>query len=216
MNSPMSRGSSSTVTSSFKFKLYLATAGFGLAAGLIAALATSAIILLAEKVTSLPVGTFYIVLSSAIFQTQSQATFYSIELGFLMHILVGALIGLVISSILFFGVSRKSLQMHAPNIIKYAPVYGLVAGFVIWIGLFIPITFGIMLPLLNSHQGNNIIKEQTSAGVFSIAKDRLLSMMNQVIVSSLVFHLFYGLLTIILTRSMYETYLQKKERSLLR
>ena len=210
------RGSSSTVAASFRFKINVAIAGFGLAAGLIATLAISAIILLAERVTSLPVGTFYFVLSSAIFQTQDQAAFNSIELGFFTHLLAGALIGLAISLVLFFNISRKSLQKRTSNIMKYAPVYGLAAGFVIWIGLFIPITFGIMLPLLNSHEGNNIIKEQTPRGAFTIAKDQLLSMTNQVIISSLVFHMFYGLVTVILTKSMYEVYLRKEERSLLR
>ena len=211
--------SSSIVTSSLsRLKIHLAKASFGLVAGLIASLAISVIILLAEKVTSLPVGTFYLVLTSAILQTQGQTAIVSIEIGFLIHLLAGALIGLAISSILLFRMpERSSLSpSRALAIIKCAPVYGLVAGFVLWVGLFLPITFGIMLPLLNSHEDNNIIREHTSSGVlFTIAKDELLSIMNQVILSSLAFHLFYGLVTAILAKSMYEAYHKRKEKRLL-
>ena len=213
--------SSSIVTSPLsRLKIHLAKASFGLVAGLIASLAISVIILLAEKVTSLPVGTFYLVLTSAILQTQDQAAFMSIEIGFLIHLLAGALIGLAISSILLFRMPERSSLLlsssRAPAIIKYAPVYGLVAGFILWVGLFLPITFGIMLPLLNSHEDNNIIREHTSSGVlFTIAKDELLSIMNQVILSSLAFHLFYGLVTAILAKSMYEAYHKRKEKRLL-
>src|SRR5919199_627338 len=219
MKSKADHSSSITTSSLFRLKLHLARASFGLVAGLIASLAISAIILLAEKVTSLPVGTFYLVLTSAIPQIQDQTAFISIELGFLMHLLAGALIGLAISSVLLFRTPEKSPSLspsRASSVIKYAPIYGLVAGFVLWVGLFLPITFGIMLPLLSSQEDNHIIRAHTSSGVlFTIAKGQLLSIMNQVILSSLAFHMFYGLVTAILVKSMYEAYYMRKEKRLL-
>lgn len=112
MKNSTDSGSSNIVAASFRFKLTVATAGFGLTAGLIATLAISAIILLAERLTSLPLGTFYFVLSSAIFQTQDQVVFSFIELGFFMHILAGALIGLAISLLLFLIYQEK----HCKNV----------------------------------------------------------------------------------------------------
>ena len=203
----------------FRLKIHLARVGFGLVAGLIASLTISAIIFLAEKVTSLPVGTFYLVLTSAIPQTQDQTAFLSIEIGFLMHLLAGSLIGLAISSVLLFRIPERSSTLspsRVSTIIKYAPIYGLVAGVILWAGLFLPITFGIILPLLGSHEDNNIIREHIPSGVlFTIAKDQLLSIMNQVILSSLAFHMFYGLVTAISTKSMYEAYYMRKEKRLL-
>ena len=208
-----------TSSSLFRLKIHLARVGFGLVAGLIASLAISAIIFLAEKVTSLPVGTFYLMLTSAILQTQGQTALLSIEIGFLMHLLAGSLIGLAISSVLLFRTPERSSSLspsRVSTIIRYAPIYGLVAGVILWAGLFLPITFGIILPLLSSHEDNKILREHISnEALFTIAKDQLLSIMNQVILSSLAFHMFYGLVTAILVKSMYEAYYMRKEKRLL-
>lgn len=99
-------------------------AGSGLAAGAISSLAISALILLVEKIADLPVGTFYLVLVSALLQMQEH-TVTTVALGFLLHLAAGSVMGVVIS--VPFCVSKRSFVSSG----RYAPVYGLAAGFVL-------------------------------------------------------------------------------------
>ena len=85
----------------------LAVVAAGAAAGFVASLALSALILLAERVAGLPIGTFYLVLVSSI----SQAADYSIlaiAQGLLLHLLAGTGIGIILSAP--FAVSKKSVR----------------------------------------------------------------------------------------------------------
>ncbi len=191
-----------------RIKPWLAVAGSGLAAGLISSLAISALILLVEKLADLPVGTFYLVLASVVLQTQAH-TVDTIALGLLMHLAAGSVIGLVIS--IPFVVSKRLLASAD----RYAPVYGLAAGFALWLALFLPITFGVMLPLLNSLD-SQLIRQQVPTGeVSSIATDELLSIMDRVIAGSLAFNMFYGLLAVILTRLLFEAYMRRHQQVIL-
>jgi hypothetical protein len=186
-----------------RLKPRLAMAGSGLAAGLISSLAISGLLLLVERISDLPVGTFYLVLVSALLQTQ-EYTINAVALGLLMHLAAGSVIGLAIS--VPFIASKRSFAASG----KYAPAYGLAAGFALWAVLFIPVTYGIMLPLLNSIDSEAVIRQQTPAGqVYAIATDELLAMIDRVIIGSIAFNVFYGLLVITLTRSLYEAYLRR-------
>lgn len=181
-----------------RFRPGLAMAGSGLAAGLISSLAISGLLLLVERMSELPVGTFYLVLVSALTQTQDY-TAGAAALGFLLHLAAGGIIGLAMSAI--FAWKRFA---------RYAPAYGLAAGFALWAALFLPITYGIMLPILNSLDGEQAIRQQVPAGrIYTVATDGLLAMMDRVIIGSLAFNMFYGLLAAVLARSMYETYLRR-------
>ncbi|WP_415282273.1 hypothetical protein [Candidatus Nitrososphaera sp. FF02] len=113
----------------------LAVVAAGAAAGLVASLALSALVLLAERVAGLPIGTFYLVLVSSI----SQAADYSIlaiAQGLLLHLLAGTVIGTILSAP--FAVSKKAYGTLG----ALSPAYGLAAGALIWAALFLPITYG--------------------------------------------------------------------------
>jgi hypothetical protein len=195
-----------SISISQAFKPRLVVTGSGLAAGLIASLAISALVLLVEKVAELPVGTFYLVLASALLQTQEYAL-GMVALGFLMHLAAGSVMGLAISAP--FSVSRRTMVAATG---RYAPVYGLAAGFVLWIAIFIPVTFGVILPLLNSIDNSAVIRQQVPTGeVSSIAADELLELLDKVIIGSLVFNMFYGLLVVMLTKSLSEGYLRRNQ-----
>lgn len=189
-----------------ELKSRLAIASSGLAAGLISSLAISALILLVERVAQLPMGTFYITLASAIIQPQHFTIFFTILLGFLMHLAAGTVMGLVIS--LPLGVSQKLLLMPA---VKHTAVYGLVAGFLLWLVVFLPVTYGIMIPLLNSHASHETKKlGSLPAGANNpVPASQLLSLIDKVIIGSLAFNMFYGILAAILSRSMVEAHLSK-------
>jgi hypothetical protein len=183
----------------------LATAGSGLAAGLISSLAISGLLLLVERMSELPVGTFYLVLVSALVQTQDYSA-GAAAIGFMMHLAAGSVIGAALSVPLM---TRK--MPFATG--SYASLYGLVAGFALWAGLFLPITYGMMIPLLNSVGGQESITQQVPNGrVYAIATGDLLAMMDRVVVGALAFNLFYGLLAVTLARSMYEAQRRGKTR----
>lgn len=175
----------------------VAMACSGLAAGLVSSLAISGLLLLVERMSELPVGTFYIMLVSALLQAQDYGA-GAVLLGLLMHLATGSVIGLAIS-----------VPLASKRISRYAPAYGLAAGFALWAILFIPITYAVMIPLLNS-AGSQEITQQVPAGrVYAVATGDLLAMMDRVITGSLAFNMFYGLLAVMLAKSMYESYLQR-------
>lgn len=176
----------------------LSVAGSGLAAGLISSLAISALILLVEKVAGLPVGTFYAVLAYAVLQTQSMSVDL-IATGFLIHLATGSFLGLAIST------PFCALPRWLESTGGYAPLYGLAAGFAIWLVLFLPVTFWVMLPLLSSLESRIISQEVPTGEVASIATGELLALTDKVIAFSLVFNVFYGLLSMMLTRSIFDT-----------
>jgi hypothetical protein len=190
---------------------YLRTIYFGLVAGLISSLAISGLILLVEKINSLPVGTFYYVLVSALTNTYSSNTQTVVGLGFAVHLLAGSFLGLVMS-IPFFVLrnSRQdSITWKLSFIEKYSSVYGIAFGFALWLVIFLPITFMVVIPVLNSFEFQDImIRQRVPTGeVASATFYGLLSMMDRIIYGALAFNIFYGLLTAIMLQSFSGNYL---------
>jgi hypothetical protein len=182
----------------------LELAGAGLVAGFISSLAISALLLLAERVADLPVGTFYLVLASALLQSQGHGV-NTIAIGLLMHLAAGCILGLAISA------PFSAVPRWFKSAAKYAPAYGLVAGFVLWLALFIPITYWVMLPLLNSVEDRVISQQVPTGEVSEIATGDLLAIMDRLILGSLAFNMFFGLLVVILFRSISEAYMRNKK-----
>ena len=188
----------------------LRTLSFGLVAGLISSLAISGLILLVEKISSLPVGTFYYVLVSALTNSYSSNTEAVIALGLAMHLLAGSFIGLVMS--IPFIVVRNTTGSVANKwtsfIQKYSSVYGLAFGFGLWLVVFLPITFIIVIPLLNSFENQDIMISQSvpTGEVTSATFFGLLSMIDRIIYGALAFNVFYGLMTAILLQSFSKKY----------
>ena len=188
----------------------LRTVYFGLVAGLISSLAISGLILLVEKINSLPVGTFYYVLVSALTNSYSSNTETVIAIGLAAHLLAGSFLGLVMS-IPF--IILRNMRGGANNRIitlieKYTSVYGIAFGFGLWLVVFLPITFTIVIPLLNSFEFQDIIIRQRvpTGEVTSATFYGLLSMMDRIIYGALAFNIFYGLVTAIMLQSFSKKY----------
>ena len=178
---------------------------FGLAAGLISSLAISGLILMVEKTTAVPVGTFYMVLMAALPDSYLSSV-NMIILGLLLHLISGSIIGLVVA-IPFTTYKRSSVK----TIFQYAPVYGLLFGLALWSVLFLPITFWMVLPLVSSLE-NQVIEQQVPTGpIVSIETSRLSDLSNKIIFGALPFNMFYGLLAAIIIKLLSENYLYKKE-----
>jgi hypothetical protein len=183
---------------------------FGLAAGLISSLAISGLVLLVEKINSLPVGTFYYVLVSAVTNPYNSNTETSIMLGLVTHVVAGSFIGLVMS-IPFVIVrlnSRNGMNEKLHFVEKYSSIYGIAFGMGLWLLIFIPITLLVVIPYLKSFELQDVVIRQpiptgevTSATFFG-----LVSMMDKIIYGALAFNLFYGLLAAIILQSFHHKY----------
>lgn len=178
--------------------------GFGLIAGLISSLAVSGLILMVEKVTAVPVGTFYMVLMAALPEA-NQSSVNMILSGLLLHLISGSIIGLAMS--IPFTLFKKG---SGKIIYQYTPVYGLLFGLALWSILFLPVTFWMVLPLVSSVD-NQIIEQSVPTGpIASIETNKLSDMSSKIIFGALPFNMFYGLLTAIIINSLSQNYLHKK------
>ena len=181
---------------------------FGLIAGLISSIAISTLIVMVEKVTAVPAGAFYLVLISAITQSHSYSV-YMIIAGLLLHFAAGSLVGIIMAIPFARRVYNKTDSSRV--IEKYAPVYGLCFGFALWLVLFIPITYLMVLPALNDIKQAPVITQQDPTGrIASLVIDDVLYMQNRIILGALAFNMFFGLLTAIIINSLYIKDLYKK------
>ena len=183
---------------------------FGLVAGLISSLAISGLILLVEKINSLPVGTFYYVLVSALTNSYNSNTEGVVITGLALHLAAGSFLGFIISIpfVLLRKVHENDTIEKASFMQKYSSVYGITFGFGLWLLIFLPITFMIVIPLLESFELQDIIIRQRvpTGQVAETTFYGLLSMMDRIIYGALAFNIFYGLLTAILLQSFSEKY----------
>ena len=198
------------LSSSYKVNFVLKIIVFGLVAGFISSIGVSTLIVMVEKVTSVPAGAFYLVLMLTI----TGSHLYSIHIimaGLLLHFAAGSLIGVFMVLPLLVGNDNKIRISRILN--KYAPAYGLCFGFALWLVLFLPITYLMILPALNDIRGSPMIKQQDPTGrvAFLVIGD-VLSMQNRIIIGALAFNMFYGLVTAIILDSFYNKYLANKDK----
>ena len=207
-NSNSSNNSNNNIAPSLSRELRLSQftiVNFGLIAGLISSLAISGLILMVEKATAVPVGTFYMVLMAALTESPLSSVNMIVS-GLLLHLISGSIIGLVMT--IPFTIYKKGSEKI---IYEYAPVYGLLFGLALWSILFLPITFWMVFPLVSSIE-NQLIEQQVPTGpIASIETDKLSDMSNKIIFGAIPFNMFYGLLAAIIIKSLSENYLRKTE-----
>jgi hypothetical protein len=177
---------------------------YGLTAGFISSIAISGLLLLVEKSVSLPVGTFYIMLSSAFIQSQDYYVIDNIIFGFILHLITGSIIGLVMC-IPFIVLKDKSLRLLQ----KYAVGYGLGFGFALWSFFFIPITLWMILPILDASQDKTIVQEVPAQVDVMFSTDQLAMLVDRIMIGAIAFNMLYGLLVAIMIKSLFEYRLKK-------
>ena len=171
--------------------------GFGMLAGFLASACISGLIFVVEKTIDIPVGTFYLVLVSSITQSHAESV-NMIVAGLLLHLFTGSIIGVIISIPFALRDFRILSVIH-----KYAPIYGLVCGLIVWAFLFVPVTFWVIMPLLRNLDQDQLIVQQTPVGTASsITVGKLLSINDKILIGALVFNMFYGLVASIIIKSM--------------
>ena len=172
---------------------------FGLIAGIVASFAVSGLLLISEKMMSLPIGSFYILVAEAVLP--GHGLFLSSILGFTLHILAGMIIG-IIATIPYV------LNFHFYTILnRYSTLYGLALGFALWGLLFLPVSTMIVIPIL-TNGGEWSIKQQAPTGaISSLDHSSLSKIVHSILLGSLPFHMFFGLTTGITIRSLNQKYL---------
>jgi hypothetical protein len=210
MITPKFRHSKSSIGLSYKVEFRLKIILIGLVAGLISSIGVTALIVMVEKVTSVPAGAFYLVLML----TLTKAPLYSIYMiaaGLGLHFAAGSLIGIVM--VLPLLLHNRNKRNPSRILDKYAPVYGLCFGFALWLILFLPITYLMIIPALNGIKGSPTITQQDPTGrvAFLVIGD-VLSIQNKIVIGALAFNMFYGLLAAIIIDSYYRRYLANAER----
>jgi hypothetical protein len=206
----MIRSKERTLTSSYKVNFRLKIILFGLVAGFVSSIGVSTLIVMVEKVTSVPAGAFYLILMLTITGNHLYSI-YAIIVGLLLHFVAGSLIGVLMVLPILVGNGNK---INSSRILhKYAPVYGLCFGFALWLVLFLPITYLMILPALNDIKDSPMITQQDPTGrvAFLVIGD-VLSMQNRIIIGALAFNMFYGLVTAIILDSFYNRYLASKDK----
>ena len=134
-----------------------------------------------------------------------------IAAGLGLHFAAGSLIGIVMVLPLLLHNGNKR---NASRILdKYAPVYGLCFGLALWLFLFLPITYLMILPALNGIKDSPTITQQDPTGrvAFLVIGD-VLSIQNKIVIGALAFNMFYGLLAAIIIDSYYRRYLANADR----
>jgi hypothetical protein len=175
--------------------------GFGFVGGLVSSLAISGLILMVEKVTAVPVGTFYMVLMAAVTGLQGYSV-HMIAIGLSLHLICGSILGIIMA--MPFAYAKKG------SIFQYAPVYGLIFGLALWTILFLPITFGLVLPFISSIEIQPISQQAPTGPVASIDGSKLLDLSSKITYGALPFNMFYGLVGAIVIKSLSESYLKRR------
>ena len=98
--------------------------------------------------------------------------------GLFLHLFTGSIIGVIISIPFALRDTRILSIMH-----KYAPIYGLICGVIVWAFLFVPVTFWVIIPLLGHLDQDQLIIQQTPVGTASsITVGELLSINDKILI----------------------------------
>ena len=183
----------------FRVTKFRMMAAYGLIAGFVSSLAISGLLLLVEKAISLPVGTFYLMISSTFIDPQEYYSLNKILFGFILHITAGSIIGFIMCMpfAVFKDKSLRSMQ-------RYAVPYGLGFGFALWSFLFIPVTLWIILPILDASQERTLIQEVPAQTDVMFTTDRVAMLVDRIMIGAVAFNMLYGLLTAIIIKTLSE------------
>ncbi len=153
----------------------------GIAAGQAAGWAIFGLILAVDANLLTPTmaqpGTFYKMIGMAF--GQGPAT--DIYVGFLLHMITATVIGII-----YMIISNSTKKLHITSVYKGLAT-GVITGVVVWAVLFLPLNYGLMLPMLQ----NIIATGDPSSSVYQLA-DRLLQISGAILLGSLALHILFG------------------------
>jgi hypothetical protein len=155
---------------------------YGALAGFIASSLISLAIAGAELAFGLPIGTFYSVIGIILGLNNVINASY---LGFGLHLLIGILLGIALGAVGIRWEKLRSLML-----IPYkSSLFGVGAGIVIWLILFLPITTLLIQPSIQ-----RMVVILAIAWQKAVLADQLSNSITNIAVIAIVFHLVWGAL----------------------
>ncbi|MCS6767476.1 MAG: hypothetical protein RMJ59_06675 [Candidatus Nitrosocaldus sp.] len=157
----------------------------GAVAGFIASWYVTVLLMASEYEIGFPMGTFYTVIGEVAGFRGADALYAGLALHILTSTVVGSLSALLLVTIL----RHWRLRGKVCIVCSYrAAGVGLILGFIIWLVLFLPVTFLIVEPSLASRAAGDLSMLYST----SVSVSALLSMVWVITVSALPYHLGYG------------------------
>jgi hypothetical protein len=150
----------------------------GTVCGLVAAWAIFGLILAAGGQLGLPPGTFYQMVGVSVGQN---AEWPAIYLGFVLHIITGAIIGIV-----YMIISDRVRQLRIDSTFK-AFATGVSTGIVVWAVLFIPLHSFLIEPTLR-----NMLLTSPVGSPMHLTAERLIQMSDSILYGALAIHFVFG------------------------
>jgi hypothetical protein len=151
----------------------------GTVSGLVAAWAIFGMILAVGAQLGLPPGTFYQMVGVSL---GIDAEWPAIYLGFVMHMITGALIGIV-----YMIISDRVRKLRTDSSTLKAFATGVATGIAVWAVLFVPLHFFLMQPTLQ-----NMLLTSPPGSPEQLTSERLLQMSDSILYGALVIHFVFG------------------------
>jgi hypothetical protein len=151
----------------------------GTVSGLVAAWAIFGMILAVGAQLGLPPGTFYQMVGVSL---GIDAEWPAIYLGFVMHMITGAIIGIV-----YMIISDRVRKLRTDSSTLKAFATGVATGIVVWAVLFVPLHVFLMQPTLQ-----NMLLTSPPGSPEQITAERLLQMSDSILYGALAIHFVFG------------------------
>ena len=158
----------------------------GIVAGQAAGWAIFGVFLAIDSALLTPPGTFYKVIGMAL--GQGPAT--DVYVGFVMHMVTATVIGII-----YMTISDRVRVLYISSVFKGLAT-GPMTGVVVWAILFIPLHFGVILPMLQTMAQGAAPADFEIAGQLEISNAqlaaRLVELSGTVLVGALAMHILFG------------------------
>jgi hypothetical protein len=151
----------------------------GTVSGLVAAWAIFGMILAVGAQLGLPPGTFYQMVGVSLGIGEEWPAIY---LGFVMHMITGAIIGIV-----YMIISDRVRKLRTDSSTLKAFATGVATGITIWAVLFVPLHFFLMQPTLQ-----NMLLTSPPGSPEQLTAERLLQMSDSILYGALAIHFVFG------------------------
>jgi hypothetical protein len=151
----------------------------GTVCGLVAAWAIFGLVLAAGAQLGLPPGTFYQMVGVSLGQNAEWPAAY---LGFVLHMITGAIIGIV-----YMIISDRVRKLRTDSSTLKAFATGVATGIAVWGVLFVPLHFFLMQPTLQ-----NMLLTSPAGSPMQLMTERLIQMSNSILYGALPIHIVFG------------------------
>jgi len=151
----------------------------GTVSGLVAAWAIFGMILAVGAQLGLPPGTFYQMVGVSLGIDEEWPAIY---LGFVMHMITVAIIGIV-----YMIISDRVRELRTDSSTLKAFATGVATGIAVWAVLFVPLHFFLMQPTLQ-----NMLLTSPPGSPEQITAERLLQMSDSILYGALAIHFVFG------------------------